>query len=132
MPRSRDSDGMPTIVKLGLAGGAGYLLYLLLSNLGFGGGGAGTGAPGKGEPKARVDAAPLEVLIRPRPGAADPSETEIVLDGQPISFDDLVVRVLRGGRSDLKVKISGATIEGKLAEILAKLTSAGISYFKQL
>ena len=112
--------------------GIGFALYMLISNFGLGGkgsasGGSQTSAP-KTPPRAR-DQQPMEILVRPPAG--DPKKAVIELEGRVISPGDLVARISAGGRRDVRVTVTGDTVQGAWDALRDALAFAGIQVLRR-
>jgi len=118
----RDRNGMG-IVKLGLGAGIGFALYMLIS--GSGGFGFGRGADaGPAAPPRPRDEKPIEVRVKPSP--TDPQKAVIELEGQIVTANDLIARIIAGGRRDVLITVRGDTIQGAWDEIRGALAAAQI------
>lgn len=131
-PREQGDSPATTVLKVGAFGGAVYLGYLLFTNLRIGG--SGIGGPGNtpqtGPDDGRSgapapDPAPLELRIRAKDGNLE--QTELVLEGAPVTIEAVIARVLRGGRSDITVIPAGNAKQRDIDAALAALRAAGLT-----
>lgn len=115
--------------KVLLGGAVGFGLYMLISNLGFGGRGAGRGeGHGEGPPIPTPQPVPTPPPApTPPPKPKDEKRLSFRLsskgfelldadrksaDGKTYTLDEVIARVKEGGRSDLELAVSGGARQG--------------------
>lgn len=151
-----ESSAAEAIGKFGLGLGAGFALYLLIRNVGFGGGDGEGRGEGRGEghgegagvlPSTSPPSPPSPPTVpsRPRddqrltfvmtqPLADEPYNLMTFLlraEGKTYSLGGMIERVKAGGRSDVALKIRGDVRSGSGDEALTFLKNAGIDVWEE-
>lgn len=135
--------------KAVLGGAIGFGIYMLVSGLGFGDGGRAAGRGAGSSPTAEVppsleppvsppvapqpvvrDQQPLNFLLSPRGFEARDAAWMACVPAKIYALADVVARVKAGGRADLDLKISGATLQKDVEAALTGLSRAGIKVFR--